>query len=136
VSNASVIEAFGTKTTKFDLKSGKISYILEAKYLYKNYEEIKKRYNFFNRKVMAKRYDYLQNGCFLTEDMKLNFKKSYKYDGKLIFEKVNFTNNLDKIKARECSYKANTLTCKGVWYLKDGLVVKTKIKEIYKTRKM
>ncbi len=129
VSNASVVEAFDTKTTEFGRQNGRIKYIIEAKYLYKNYDKIKEKYNFFNRKLIANRYDYLRDGCFLAKNLKLNFYKSYRYNGKLIFERAKFHSKTDIIEARECSYKSNFLVCKGVKYIKNGKVVKIRIKK-------
>lgn len=133
MSNASEIEMFGTKTTLYTPKNHGVSYVLNAKYYVLNIDAIRKEYRFFNRKAVAKKYHYRQEGDFQSKNINLNFERAYKYDGNFIFENATFRASEDLLRVKECSYGHEKLTCKKIKYLQNNTITKTRLNETFYT---
>lgn len=127
MSNASEIEVFGTKTTVYNLKKSEISYILNAKQYIINTDAMRKEYNFLNRKMMAQMHHYRQDGDFQSKNINLNFEKAYEYNGNLVFENVFFKYKEDSLRAKECFYELQMLTCNKIKYFQGSNIIKTKL---------
>ena len=130
VSNASVIELFDTNTTVYNI-SPNLSYTISARYQLIDTDNLKKRYRFFNRKKVIKRYHYQKDGIFRYKNFSLNFQKSYRVNNKLYFSNPTFKLDSITTKAKECYIDINKmdfLRCKNVRYYNKNKIVKTKIR--------
>ena len=127
VSYASSIEVYGTKSTFYNLRTQKRSYSIVAEHYIINTEAIRKEYNYFNRKAIAQAYHYRKNGVLKLTHKEVFFNKAYFFDGSLICENSTFTMDGEELKAKECLYKDNQLTCNKVRFFKDGKIVRTKL---------
>lgn len=127
VSYASTIEVYGTKSTIYNLQTQKRSYSIVAKEYIIDIDALKKEYNYFNRKEIVRAYHYRRDGILIISGMEVLFDRAYYFDGSLICENSIFWVDGEQLKARECSYKDEKLTCKKIRYIKNGNVVKTKM---------
>lgn len=127
VSYASSIEVYGTKSTLYNLRTQKTTYSIRAKEYIIKTEAIQKEYNYFNRRQIAQAYHYRKDGVLNVDNKELFFDKAYLVDNVLICENSRLVVDEEELKAKECSYKDNKLTCNKIRFFKDGKIVRTKL---------